>query len=295
MAKKFDADFNAEIRRTVKNFNQKIKRAESRGEKGLPDLRSVRDLKAQFTTKQDMKKELAQLSRMLNNKQALQRVRTKEGTISNWEYDYIVDNLRATKKWVNRELEKARYRVKDYPDHLYAIREDVLKLEAERDYLDRNIKSLSARELRTVGAIEGRMKRANLKTVTGRKHFMKTLDSILTARGMKIKDRQRIYDKLNDLSNEEYMELYKRHDIISTIMGRYVPKDQIEIYETLAEDEEVGELVKEFNDNLDEYIVEAKQKVAETNSMMFDASEQRYVTKEEYKAKIERIKQSGQI
>lgn len=294
MAKKFDADFNAEIVRTVKSFNQKIKRAEARGEKGLPDLRSVRELKAQFTTKQDMKKELAHLSRMLNNKEALKRIRTKEGTISNWEYDYIVDNLRATKKWVNRELEKARYRVKDYPEHLYAIREDVVKLEAERDYLDRDIRTLSARELRTVGAIEARMKRANLKTITGRKHFMNTLDTLLTARGMKLKDRQKIYDKLNMLSNEQYLELYKRHDIVGTIMGRYVPKDQIDVY-NIGEDEEVGELLNEFDENLDEYILEAKDNVKKTNDMLFDATEQRYITKQEFKEKLQKIKSTGRI
>lgn len=285
---KFNSNLNADIRRTIKSFNQKIKRAEKRGEKGLPELRSVREFKQQYATEKDAKRELAQLRGLLNNKQALARHRTKEGTISNWEYDYIVKNLTDTKRWVDRELEKARLRVKDYPEHLYAIREDVLRLEDEKAYLERDIRNLTARELKTVGAIERRMKRANLKNITARKFFMQTLDNLLTTRGMRKSERKNIYSKLESLSNDEFLELYKTHDIVGTIMGYYVPADadgRVEILEDLAQDEEVEEIISDFNSNLDEYISEAKDSVKKTD-LLLNKSTGQYVTKEEFKKYI---------
>ena len=282
---KFDADFNTEIRRTIKNFNQKIKRAEKRGQKGLPELRSVREFKQQFVTKRDAKRELAQLKTLLNNKEALQRRRTREGTISNWEYDYIIKNLQETKRWVNRELEKARYRVKDYPDHLYAIREEVVKLEAERDYLARDIANLSSRELKTVAAIENRMKRSSLKNLTGRKYFMDNLDNLLMIRGMTTAERKRLATKLNKLSNDEFLELYKSHDIVSTIMEYYVPsdkKDRVKFLEDLSDDSDLVEVIKDFNENVDEYIGEAKESVRKLETLI-DKGTGKEVTIDEFK------------
>lgn len=282
MARKFDAEFNADIRRTIRSFNQKIRRAEKRGEKGLPELRSIREFKQMYATKKDAKRELASLKSMLNNKQALERHRTKEGTISNWEYDYIIKNLQQTKQWVNRELNKAILRVKDYPEHLYAIREDVAKLEAERDYLQRDINNLSARELKTVSAIEKRMQRSELKTITGRKHFMETLDMLLTARGMGSKDRKNIYQKLDSLSNEEFLELYKTHDIVSTIMGYYIPSDgEVQYFEDLSKDEEFEEIITDFNTNLDEYIDESKESVKKINTLV-DKGTGKVVSKKDF-------------
>lgn len=286
---KFDAQFNNEIRRTIKSFNQKVRRAERRGEKGLPDLRSVKEFKAQFLTKNDAKRELSYLQNMLNNKKALERYRTKEGTISNWEYDYIVKNLQATKKWVGRELEKARIRVKDYPEHLYAIREDVLKLEAEKAYLERDIASLTARELQTVGAIEKRMKRAELKTITGRKYFMDTLDGLLTARGVAKKSKKVIFDKLNTLSNEQFLELYKTHDIVGTIMSYYIPSDkdgEVKMLEDLSKDEETEEIINDFTENLDQYIGEAKENTDKINYLV-EAGTGRKLSKKEFKKYVE--------
>jgi len=284
---KFDAEFNADIRRTIRSFNQKIKRAEKRGEKGLPELRSIREFKAQFTTKNDAKKELSYLRSMLNNKKALERRRTAEGTISNWEFDYIVKNLQATKKWVNRELEKARVRVKDYPDHLYAIREDVLKLEAEKAYLERDIAKLTSRELQTVQAIEKRMKRSDLRTIAGRKHFMESLDGLLTATGTKRKDREAIYKKLNTMTNEEFLEFYKSNDVVGTIMGYYMPADrETTILEDFSQNEEIQEIIGDFNKDLDEKIIIAKESVKKINQIV-DATTGEVYTEEEFKKYIE--------
>lgn len=262
---KISADLNAETNRVVKSFNQKIRRAEARGQKGLPELRSVRELKAQFATENDLKREVGMLKSMLNNKKALQRKVTKDGTISNWEYDYIVSNLKATKGWLERSIEKEQKRLQNYPEHLYAIRADLIKLEREKEIVNRNIRRLTARELKTVSTVIGRMKRENLKTRAGRVYFMDNLNFLLRASGTDRNTRKEVENKLNQLSNEQFLQLYKNHDIIADIMAK-LPSDPKRDFEDgrmeqakliVSTDDNIIEELNSFIENLDDYMEEA--------------------------------------
>ena len=298
---KFDNEFNAEIRTTINSFNQKIRRAEKRGEKGLPSLRSVREFKAQFATKKDAKRELAQLRTMLNNKQALERRRTADGTISNWEFDYITKNLRSTDKWIAREIEKERLKMRDYPDHLYATREKINRLIDERDIIHRQLNTLTTDALKTVESVIQKYKRKDLKTIAGREYFMKNLDALLQAQGVSLKERQEMYKKFEDMSNEEFEELYRRHDVITDIMllidsptgGEGLSnKDRFERAEQALKDEELANNVNLIKENYETYIEEAKTAVNEAN-MLFDASNQEYVSYREYEKRAKSLNNKG--
>ena len=291
---KFDADFNSEIRQTIKSFNQKIRRAEKRGEKGLPSYRSVREFKAQFATKGDAKKELAQLRTMLNNKQALQRRRTADGTISNWEFNYIVKNLQNTDKWIVREIEKEKIRLRDYPPYLLATRQNIIRLNDERDIIHRELNKLTSDQLKTVESVINKYKRKDLKTIAGREYFMKNLDSLLSAQGVSLKERESIRKDFDEMTNEEFEELYRRHDVITDIMilidsptadKEMSNKERFEIAERALKDQQVADNVNLLKENYKDYIEEAKSAVKETN-MLFDASRQKYVPYDEYKKSI---------
>lgn len=286
---RFDADFNADIRRTINSFNQKIRRAKKRGEKGLPDLRSVREFKAQFSTKQDAKRELKQYKTLLNNKEALQRHRTKDGTISNWEYDYIIQNLRVTDRWITREIEKARERYKDYPTHLYAIREDINTLIHEKDIINRNLDELTAQELKTVSATIDKYKRRNVKISAGRDFFMRNLDSLLQAKGLPKEQRAKMYNKINKLTNDQFLEFYKRHDIVSDIMIM-IPsdpasdnntKERKKIAKEAVSDDITGDALDEFTRSLDDYVEEAKTSIDHKGEIITNSKGEQ-VTYEEF-------------
>lgn len=288
---KLNDEENQRLRRVVKSANQKIRRAAKRGEKDLPNLFSVRQLKAQFTTKTDLKREVKEISRIINNKEALQRRATKEGTISNWRFDYIKRNQVATLKWINREIEKQKLILKDYPEHFYAIREKLNKLQDERDIIRINLDNLSADKLRTVGTVVDRFKRQNLRTLAGRTYFMKNLDSLLAARTVPKKERDKIMRKLENLTNDEFEEMYNRHDIISDIMT-YIDspsggeglsdKERFKQAEEALKEQRAKDELDLFHENFDDYVKEAKD-VVKQNNKIFDASRQKWISEEEYK------------
>lgn len=280
MAIRFDPDFNYEIDRTVRSFNQKVRRAQRRGEKNLPKLRHVTELKSQFTTRTDMKRELGELKKMLNNKEALRRHQTKDGSITNWEYDYIVNNLRSTEKWIDRELEKARDRFKKYPDHLYAIRADVKTLEQEKRVITSELDKLTAAQLKVVGGTIDRYKHRNVKIAAGRSHFMRNLDFLLTAKGTPTSTKKSIFKKLDSLSNDQFNDLYNTHDVISEVMIMIPSLPDSKNEEKMAEFEVANESTREILDNfengIDYYIDEVK------GDVIFDASTQQYIPKKQY-------------
>ena len=282
-----------ELRRIAKSVNQKIRRASKRGEKDLPNLVSVRDLKAQFVNKKDLKREMEQLKGMLNNKEALKRYQTKDGTISNWRFDYIKSNLRATKNYIDKEIARQKFIYKDYKDHYYAINWKINKLIDEKDIINQELDKLTAQDLRTIGTVVDRYKRRNLKTTAGRNYFMKNLDALLQARGIKLDKRKQMFEKLNDLTNEEFEEFYDRHDIVSEIMvaidsyeqDQLTNKERLELAEKALEDENTAKNMELFEENMDEYISESKKAIS---NMVFDASRQEWVTKQQYQRRIKK-------
>ena len=63
MAIRYDPGYNKEIRNVVRNFNRKRNRAYARGFRDLPDLVKVSDLKARYSSREDLNKQLTMLKR----------------------------------------------------------------------------------------------------------------------------------------------------------------------------------------------------------------------------------------
>ena len=63
MAIRYDAALNAEIRRVVKNFNQKRNRAIKRGFSNLPPTMKVSELKARYEKRPELLRELKLISK----------------------------------------------------------------------------------------------------------------------------------------------------------------------------------------------------------------------------------------
>lgn len=272
---RYSSDFNAYARRVVKSFNQRIMRAERRGMKNLPSLRSVRDLKAMFETEDDLKKELSELRKFNENRDAL-RIKElgNEARITTWEFDYIKDNLQDLKGYYDRELEKARQRYENQPFNMN-IREDVLNLEERRMYLDRNLSELNKSELSTFRRYLSNYQSRNRRDINFYDKFFEGFDFLMRVSGVDKSKIKYVQDRINSLTPAQFYELYKQHDVMGELFDVITSPERAEYYRKVREYEEkqkkklaeelgvdadaVNKKVDSIIENLDGWIEDAKK------------------------------------
>ena len=217
---KFDADFNAEIRRTVKSFNQRIIRAERRGMKNLPSRTSVKQLKARYTTKQDLKRELNLLRKINQDPEAMTRKKLGDTWIINWEYGYLKEKLADVKDFYNVMIEMAKDRYKDNPDDI-GLRDEYINLEERVKLLDRNLDDLSYSDLRSLRGYINKYETYGTRDNDYFDTYLSALNALLESSNLDADTIQQIKDKFNALTPQELAELVRRHDVISDVF-KYV-------------------------------------------------------------------------
>ena len=150
MAIKYDSDLNGEIRRIVKNFNQKRNRAIKRGFSYLPNKVYVSDIKTSFDNRTDLRRYLRELERFNKLKDAaLETVETRGGgRTSRYNLMYIKANLKNTKEFFDRQIAEAQELF--YEDEYSIARRDYLfNLQTKRKYLDLDIMNLDQSGIKT--------------------------------------------------------------------------------------------------------------------------------------------------
>lgn len=261
---RYTPEFNAYARRVVKSFNQRVMRAEKRGLKNLPNLRSVRELKAMFTTEADLKKELASLREFNENRNALdQKLLGEDTRLTNWEFNYIRDNLDELKEYYDREIQKARNRYKNEPFDM-AIRDDVLNLEQRRQYLNRNLLELSKSELATFRKYLSQFKGRNRTDVNFYDYYFDAFDFLARVSGVEKRKINYVKNRINSLTPEQFYDFYKQHSEMKNILD-YVPSPErakyyskLREYEQKKQDDMAAEMgidAKEVREKVD-YVVE---------------------------------------
>lgn len=272
---RYTPEFNAYARRVVKSFNQRVIRAEKRGLKNLPNLRKVRELKAMFTTEEDLKKELASLREFNENRNALdQKILGEDARLTNWEFEYIRDNMDELKEYYDREIEKARKRYANEPFDM-AIRDDVLNLEQRRQYLNRNLLELSKSELATFRKYLAQYKGRNRTDVNFYDYYFDAFDFLARVSGVEKSKIKYVKERINSLTPEQFYEFYKQHSEMKNILD-YVPSPEranyyskLRDYEQKKQDDmaaemgidakEVREKVDYVVDHVDEWVKQVKK------------------------------------
>lgn len=224
---KFDADFNDEIRRTVKSFNQRIIRAERRGMKNLPSRVSVSQLKARYATKQDLKRELNMLRKMNTDPDAMKRRKLGDTWIVNWEYDYLKDKLSDVKYFYNVMIEMAKDRYKDNPNDI-GLRDEYVNLEERVKLLDRNLDDLSYSDLRSIRGYINKYETYGTRDNDYFDTYLSALQVMIENSNLDAETIRQLKEKFNSLTPQELTELVRRHDVVSDVF-KYVnsPSDSL--------------------------------------------------------------------
>lgn len=218
MASKFDPDFNAEIRRIVKNFNQKRNRAYRRGFSYLPNKAYVSEIKQNFPTKREIKRYLRQLEKFNQmGDSAFDVVTTNAGgRISKYNLMFIKDNLNETKAFFDRQIEEAEELF--YEDQYSIARRDYLfNLQEKRKYLDIELMNLDQSGLKTVDKYVKQSLNYNKSVLESYKGFLSSVDIVMRQAGYDEQTISNFYGKLANLSPAQFIKMYRSNDLIARV------------------------------------------------------------------------------
>ena len=259
MASRFDPDFNAEIRRVVKNFNQKRNRAYRRGFSYLPNKAFVSEIKSNFNTKAEIKKylrELEKFNRMGDS--ALDLITTAAGgRISRYNLMFIKDNLKDTKAFFDRQIAEAEELF--YEDQYSIARRDYLfNLQEKRKYLDLEIMNLDQSGIRSFERYTKQALSYGKSNITAYKGFLSGVEEVMRRLGYDEKTISQMYEKLSNVSPAQFVKMYRQNDIIARIYDM-LPSPEHGKEKINTDDETAREYINKFNKEFDDMIRKSTQ------------------------------------
>lgn len=257
MTTRFDPDFNEEIRRVVKNFNQKRLRAYKRGFSYLPDRAYVSRIKQNFDTKKEIQKYLKDLEKFNTmGDSAFDVVETAMGgRISKYNLMFIKDNLKDTKDFFDRQIEEAKELF--YEDQYSMARRDYLfNLQAKRQYLEQDIMNLTQSGIRTFEKYTKQALNNNRNMLSSYKGFLSVVENVMQMVGYDEKGIADFFGKMANLTPAQFIKMYRSNDLIGRIYELIISPKAGKARLNLDEDEARG-LVDTMLRNFDKMKAEA--------------------------------------
>lgn len=256
MAIKFDKAYNAEIRRVVRNFNQKRNRAIKRGYRYLPPKMTVSELKSRYNSRSQLNRDLNALKRFnREGDKALKVVETSGGAKAiKWEYDYLKRNLQYAKEFYDREIEDAARL--DTP-MMVAKSEYINNLKSKRDYLNLELSELSQSQFRTFRNTINEYLYANERNMNGYRNWMNEVELIMRNLGYDNKTINKFFEGFNELTPRQFLTMYRQSQLVSRIYELYIPTRD-HSFKLSTTEEDAKDLINTFMVEKDEMIKKAK-------------------------------------
>ena len=245
-------ELNNEIRRIVKNFNQKRNRAIKRGFSYVPDQVYVSDIKKNYQTAKEIKKYLKELEKFNTLKDtALEVVETLGGgRTSRYKMMVIKDNLEKTKDFFDRQIAEAKELF--YENQFSIARRDYLyNLEEKRKDLELDINTLNQAQLNSFERYTEQYLNENKSKINAYKGFLSELEDIMKMAGVSDTQRRKLYDKMSDLTPAQFVKMYRKSDLINRIYDLVISPSHGE-KRLITDDEDARRLVDAFIETFDE-------------------------------------------
>lgn len=255
MAIRFDRSYNARITRVVKNFNQKRNRAIKRGFKDVPPPIRVSDLKARYTTRNELNKQLTQLSKFSSSKDVLKRVENQGGAQAiKWELGYLKSNLNAAKEFFQKEYQLVASKVGDFPGERMRLDTIAKKLNT----LDLDLAYMNQSQFNTFRSAIREYINKPKKYGAGYRGFLNEIEQVMTLVGIDKDTQKQFFDKISVLTPEQFNKLYQTNDLVARIYELADSPIYTGSIKLNASEEEAEDLVKTLIEETDDIVKQAQ-------------------------------------
>lgn len=212
MAIRFTPEYNKRINRIVSNYNQKVNRANKRGKinrSELPETVSARLLKKSYSNRSDLERELKNLESF-----SRKSVRRQDGVLSEYDVKIINQNRLAAIKHYEHEADIIREKANsNYP----LQKERLNAIEANLKILKKGVSNANTEELVSMERYIDKYRKSFERRSTGYRGFLSEVEELMKMQKIDKAQRDAFFDKLSQLNEQEFFELYEKNDLISKI------------------------------------------------------------------------------
>lgn len=212
MAIRFTPEYNARINKIVQDYNRRVRRANVEGKirkDQLPEKVSVKTLKKSYTNRADLERELKNLESFRRKS-----VREEIEGVSSYETELILQNRRSAIKYWEKEAAYAKSKAdQNYPLQKKRYNE----IQRNLDVLKKGMKDATSREKISMARSIEDYRKSFERQATGYRGFLSELDAVMEKLDYPKSQRDEVFDKLSQLNQSEFYELYKTVDLVGTI------------------------------------------------------------------------------
>lgn len=260
MTIKFDENLNNEIRRTVRNFNAKVKRykTRTRGKGMLPQKLYVRELKAKYSdkTRAELNRQL-KLYQSFGNKTAMDKA-TSESRLSKWEQDYFKQNLAKTREFYQNEIADLERIIGNNLGQHLRISERLINLRRKEDYLNKDLSTLDESEIKIMRNVYNYAERSDEIKAKSFRLYLSQLERTMENLGYSKSDIDTLLNKFNVLSENEFTELIRNEDLIDGVYDLIDSPKSRGDYELMTDEARARDIITDIQNSADEIIAKYK-------------------------------------
>ena len=250
MAIRYDSQLKAEIRKTVKAFNAKIRRLENKGVTSalLPNKVSSKEIQQGILNRRDLRSRLQQLQEFSSAGTAVE----SEGGLIGTDilFQYRQGEANKAIKEINKEYEKVLKLNTRYP---MMQSEYTSNLRSKMEYLSRDIKSMDIRQVNIFNKNILTPEQRTIKDETFYINFSRMLFFDAYKAALPASLISEIMQKLEKLSPSKILELFNTEPSFKAVTDTY-QKGKREAEDVT--DEETREQFEALNERLDEILAE---------------------------------------
>lgn len=258
MARKFEPVFEGEIRRIVKNFNQKRARALNRGISNVPEKQYVSRIKRNFNKRSDVANYLKGLQRFNDMGDEAFNIRETRagGKISEYNYQMMKKNLKHARDFYKVQIEEAEL-LFDLDPYSIARKDYLLNLEEKAKYLEQDIMDLSQSGLSTFNKYIEQSMTSGIRQVASYRGFLSGIDDVMGRLGYSKEQINALYEKMSDVTPAQFVKMYRQNDIIGRLYD-LIPSPEHGKEAINLSDDKARELIDVFLARFDTMVDEAK-------------------------------------
>lgn len=259
MAIKYDKNLNARIRRTVKNFNAKVRynKTKTRGKGMLPRTISTQALKDKYSDKSlaELEKQL-KLYQSFGERDALER--SDNSRLSKWEENYFKSNLQKTKDFYDKEISDLSRIIGENDNYYIKFHDRLLTLKAQRKELNKNMETLTEDQIKGLRGYFEYAERSELVKEKAFRHYLNQLERTMDNLGYSKSEINNLFNKFNQLSENEFTEMIRKEDLIDRVYDLIdSPKDR-GVYELMADEDDARSTIDAIIFDIDDIIAKYK-------------------------------------